>query len=130
MLMVLIMAILLYRFPKKTSFVSWCITLILIIEVYAVINEAQEMIKSTGGITSGILKGVTANRNITAFNLAIKLPFVLFLLELVIKRYIKVFLAFLIFLTIVCLSMIQSRASFVALGVIILGYIALNFSKY
>ena len=88
------------------------------------------MIKSTGGITSGILKGVTANRNITAFSLAIKLPFVLFLLELVIKRYIKVFLAFLIFLTIVCLSMIQSRASFVALGVIILGYIALNFSKY
>ena len=130
MLMVLIMAILLYQFPKKTSFISWSITLILIIEVYAVINEAQEMIKATGFITSGNLKGVTANRNITAFSLAIKLPFVLFLLELVIKRYIKAFLTLLIFLTIVCLSMIQSRASFVALGVIILGYIALNFSKY
>ena len=130
MLMVIIMAILLYQFPKKTSFISWSITLILIIEVYAVINEAQEMIKATGFITSGNLKGVTANRNITAFSLAIKLPFVLFLLELVIKRYIKAFLTLLIFLTIVCLSMIQSRASFVALGFIILGYIALNFSKY
>ena len=130
MLMVFIMGILLYQFPKKSNFVSWCITLILSIEVYAVLSEAQEMIKATGVITSGILKGVTANRNITAFSLAIKLPFVLFLLELIKKRYVKAFLTLLIFLTIVCLSMIQSRASFVALGVIVLGYIALNFSKY
>lgn len=130
MLMVFIMGILLYQFPKKSNFVSWCITLILSIEVYAVLSEAQEMIKATGVITSGILKGVTANRNITAFSLAIKLPFVLFLLELIKKRYVKAFLTLLIFSTIVCLSMIQSRASFVALGVIVLGYIALNFSKY
>jgi len=130
MLMVFIMGILLYQFPKKSSFVSWCITIILSIEVYAVLTESQEMIKATGAITSGILKGVTANRNITAFSLAIKLPFVLFLLELVKKRYIKVFLTLLIFSTIVCLSMIQSRASFLALGVIVLGYIALNFLKY
>ena len=130
MMMVFVMAILLYRSPKKTSFVSWCITIILAIEVYVVINEVQDMIKATGVINSGTLKGVTANRNITAFSLAIKLPFVLFLLELFIKRYIKIFLTLLIFLTIVCLSMIQSRASFVALGIIILGYISLNFSKY
>ena len=36
---------------------------------------------------SGALKGVTANRNITAFSLAIKIPFVLFLLHLVTSVY-------------------------------------------
>ena len=49
------------------------------IEVYAVIVEAQTMIITKGNISSGELKGVTANRNITAFSLAIKIPFVLFL---------------------------------------------------
>ena len=54
------------------------ITLILIVEVYAVLNEAIEMIKTVGSIDSGNLKGVTANRNIAAFSLAIKIPLLFF----------------------------------------------------
>ena len=48
------------------------------IEVYAVVIEAQSMINLTGTISSGELKGVTANRNITAFSIAIKIPFFTF----------------------------------------------------
>ena len=38
------------------------------------------MINTSGEIISGSLKGVTANRNIAAFSIALKIPFVLFLL--------------------------------------------------
>ena len=126
MFMVFIMGILLFQLPKKIMFISWTITFILIIEVYAVIIDAYEMVKTSGFINSGILKGVTANRNITAFSLAIKIPFVLFLLHVISKRYVKAVLILLILLTLVCLSMIQSRASFIALGGILLGYIVLH----
>ena len=49
------------------------------IELYAVFVEALEMINNSGQINPGFL-GVTANRNITAFSIAIKIPFVIFLI--------------------------------------------------
>ena len=130
MIMVLIMGVLLYQFPNKLSFVSWCITFILSVEVYAVLIEAQEMVNTTGVISSGTLKGVTANRNITAFSLAIKIPFVLFLFHIISKRYVKILLSLLILFTLVCLSMIQSRASFIAIGIILIGHIIFNAFLY
>ena len=39
------------------------------------------MINLTGTISSGELKGVTANRNITAFSIAIKIPFLIYLIH-------------------------------------------------
>ena len=35
------------------------------------------MLNNSGGINSGNIKGVTANRNIAAFSIALKIPFVL-----------------------------------------------------
>ena len=130
MIMVLIMGVLIYQLPNKIHLVSWCITLILGIEVNAVLIEAQDMISTTGVISSGTLKGVTANRNITAFSLAIKIPFVLFLLHTISKRFLKALLTLLIFLTLICLSMIQSRASFIAVGIILIGYVGLYLVLY
>ena len=130
MIMVLNLGVLLYQFPNKIQLVSWCIALILGIEAYAILIEAQEMISITGVISSGTLKGVTANRNITAFSLAIKIPFVLFLLHTISKRFLKALLSLLIFLTLVCLSMIQSRASFIAVGIILIGYVGLYLVLY
>ena len=77
--MFLAMGILLYGIKQRRAFISWTITLVLGVEIYAVLAEALEMVNTTGFISSGTLKGVTANRNITAFSLAIKIPFVLYL---------------------------------------------------
>ena len=88
------------------------------------------MISKSGIISPGALKGVTANRNITAFSLAIKIPFVLFLLHLVTKRYIKALLTLIILLSLLCLTMIQSWASFVAIGIILIGYIIMYLLLY
>ena len=39
------------------------------------------MINTSGKIVGGQLKGVTANRNITAFSIAIKIPIMLYLIH-------------------------------------------------
>ena len=76
--MFLHLGILLYNIKDKNRLLSYAIMLILGIEVYAVLDQAMEMYKS-GSINPVQLKGVTANRNITAFSIAIKLPYVIYL---------------------------------------------------
>ena len=78
------------------------------------------MINTTGFITPGNLKGVTANRNITAFSLAIKIPFILYLINSLKKKSLKIALIGLIFFILVGLSMIQSRAAFIAVALILI----------
>ena len=130
LLMFLVIGIFLFSFNNKINFIAWVILIILGIEVYAVIIEAQTMIITKGSISSGELKGVTANRNITAFSLAIKIPFLLFLFYVTKNKFFKIILSFLLFLTFLCLSMIQSRASFIGIAVILIGFIGINFVLY
>ena len=111
---------------KKERFFSWVITIILGIEVYAVLEEAFLMIEKTGVISSGTLKGVTANRNITAFSIAIKIPFVIYLMILQSKKkWIKILFGILIVSSLVCVSIIQSRAAFVASGLTLVMFLSI-----
>jgi O-antigen ligase/tetratricopeptide (TPR) repeat protein len=130
LLMFLSMAILLFNLKNKGRFISWMLSIILSVEIYSVLTEALEMINSTGTISSGSLKGVTANRNITAFSIAIKIPFVLYLIESKIKTTIRLLLTTEIFLALLSLSMIQSRASFIAIGIITFGYSVMQIFLY
>ena len=92
---------------------------ILSVEVWcSTSTQALEMFNTTGSIDPGELKGVIANRNITAFSIAIKLPFVLFLI-FVSKKYFYKFLYSFNFCGLFCLSMIESRASFIAAALIV-----------
>ena len=128
--MFLAMGILLYGIKQRRAFISWTITLVLGVEIYAVLAEALEMVNTSGFISSGSLKGVTANRNITAFSLAIKIPFVLYLIYSLKKESLKIVLSVLVFFTILGLSMIQSRASFIATGLILVSYTILHLYLY
>ena len=125
-LMFFSVTVLSYGLKNKMNFISWLVTLILSVEVYAVLNEAQQMLNTTGIISSGILKGVTANRNITAFSIAIKIPFVLFLIHRLNKISIKLILGVLVSASLIALSMIQSRASFIAIGFTTFAFIGLH----
>ena len=86
LIMYLSMSICVFNLKNNFRFISWIITIILGFEIFAVLNEALEMINSKGVIDSVVLKGVTANRNITAFSIAIKIPFLLYLTYLTIKK--------------------------------------------
>ena len=54
------------------------------------------MINENGIIKSNILKGVTANRNIAAFSIAIKLPFLMYLIYLNNKFWVKISISLII----------------------------------
>ncbi|MDC1216927.1 O-antigen ligase family protein [Flavobacteriaceae bacterium] len=127
LMMFLMMGFFVYNLKSKRTFISFVITAILSIEIYAVLNEAIQMVNTSGIISAGILKGVTANRNITAFSIAIKIPFVLFLIYKNSKFLYKFILSIIIFLSILCLSMIQSRAAFLAVGLILVLFLGLCF---
>lgn len=120
----------LFLFLYKTAYAKvltvWSISIILGIEVYSVLNQALEMFQATGNIDSGQLKGITANRNITAFSIVVKIPFLLMLIENIKKKSLKVFVFILCSLSIFSISIIASRASFIAVGLVSLGYIALQ----
>ena len=125
------LGILIYNIKDKNRLLSFSLMAILSIEVYAVLEQALEMYKA-GGINPGQLKGVTANRNITAFSIAIKIPYVLYLVYRTRKFWIKVACAFLILLSLFSLTMIQSRASFVAsalIGVLLIAWTGFNYFK-
>ena len=124
------MGILFFSIRNKLIFFPLLVSSILIIEVYYVLVEAIEMIRSYGVISSGSLKGVTANRNITAFSLSIKIPFLLFLIYKTKKRVFKILFSIVIFLCLVALSMIQSRASFIAIGLVTIFFFVLNIYLY
>ena len=127
--MFLHLGIFIYNIKDKNNLLSMAMMFILAIEVYAVLQQALEMVRA-GGINPGQLKGVTANRNITAFSIAIKIPYVFYLIVKNSKNLFKISYAFLIFLSLFSLSIIQSRASFVAAILIGLVIITWTIIKY
>ena len=129
-LMFFSMGLYFYSLKNRLRFIPWIITIILGVEIYAVFTDALEMLNSSGQIIPNSMKGVTANRNITAFSLAIKIPFVLFLIHIEKKFTFRFALAALVTLTLIGLSMIQSRASFVAVGFTSIAYIILQVFLY
>ena len=97
LLMYLFIGIFIYEIKEKNILISWFIAILLSIEVYAVFTQAMDMIATTGSIYADNLKGVTANRNITAFSIALKIPFVLYLIEKIKNRYLTFTFCVLIF---------------------------------
>ena len=124
--MYLYLAVFVQNFKEKDVLFSWVLAIILSLEVYSVLVQAKEMYDASGIVDGGNLKGVTANRNITAFSLAIKIPFVLYLLEYKHKTFIKALFLVLVFAAVFCLTMISSRASFIAVGMTTLAYIVMK----
>ena len=121
-----------YGIKDKITWVSWVMAVLLGIETYAILTEAYAMSQTAAGIVPGQLKGVTANRNIGAFSLAIKIPFALYLLHNIGKNWLKGILLILIWMTILGLSIISSRASYVAValtGVLYLGFVVFQYVK-
>ena len=130
LLMYLFIGIFIYEIKEKNILISWFIAILLSIEVYAVFTQAMDMIATNGSIYADNLKGVTANRNITAFSIALKIPFVLYLIEKIKNRYLTFTFCVLVFFSLLDLSMISSRASFIAVGLILIGYVFLQIYKY
>jgi len=128
--MYLHLSLFIYGLKEKIKWISWALVIILGIEIYAILVEAYEMSQTPQGINPVQLKGVTANRNIGAFSMAIKIPFALFLLHFATKRWVQIGLGALIFATLLGLSLISSRASYVAvllISILYLGFVGFQY---
>ena len=124
--MFLFIFICLQRLGNVNKYVIWLITIILGIEVYSILDQAYEMFLVNDSLDPGKLKGVTANRNIAAFSLAVKLPFLLLLLDYIKKNSYRLLVFLLSFFCIFSISIIASRASFIAILLVAFGYIGLQ----
>tara|TARA_B100001175_G_C19504736_1_gene640210 strand:+ start:349 stop:2694 length:2346 start_codon:yes stop_codon:yes gene_type:complete len=130
LLMYLYMGVFIYNIKRKYLLISWLISIVLVVEVYSVFSQAMEMININGSIYADNLKGVTANRNITAFSIVLKIPFVLYLIDITKNKFLLFGLALLIFFSLLDISLISSRASFIAVGLIFFGYLFSYIFKY
>ena len=122
-LMLIVMSVFVSRLKNKEDILSYVIAIFLLVESIAVINDILVMLSSSGTINSGLLKGVTANRNITAFSIALKIPFVLFLLFFASSTKLRFLLGLILTISIFNVLIIQSRASYIAFGLIIIAYL-------
>ena len=114
-LMVVFMTVHLYNLKNKLSFIPYIMGIILSIEIYYVLVQTIDTLDLVGNlIERASIKGVAANPNITAFSIANKLPFVIYLIIFSDRKISKLFSAALLLLSILCLSIIQSRASYLA----------------
>ena len=124
--MFLYLFLFLYQFSNANALIVWFVTIILGIEVYSLLSQALEIYQTTGNINSNQLKGVTANRNIAAFSIVLKIPFLLLIVEYTKKRIIKLIVFVLSFFSVFSITIIASRASFIAVALVALGYLLLQ----
>ena len=121
--MLSVMSIIISRIKINKIYISYALSIILTLESISVLNDVIRMLNDSGFINSGLLKGVTANRNIAAFSLALKIPFVLYLVASVRSLKIKCLLSGVLTLAIFDILIIQSRASYLALGLITVAFL-------
>ena len=124
------MGILFIPINNKSTFFSIVLSVILGFEIYSIFNQAIVMINKTGVISSGNLIGVTANRNIAAFSIALKIPFVLNLILKFKSSKVKIFGIITTTFAIIALSIIQSRASYLAVLLIVGAFLIIPFVFY
>jgi O-antigen ligase/tetratricopeptide (TPR) repeat protein len=111
--------------PRFAVFLSWAMLVALTIEMYMVLKPLLGLIEDGAAVSrSNALRGTTGNINIAALSMVIKLPFVLYLMHTIQSWWRIIVLNLIVTLVFFCLIMIGSRASFVALFVNTLIYLA------
>lgn len=123
--------VLLQKIPNKFRLIALVATGALTVEMYMVLDPLLGLLKQgVNASRSSALKGTTGNINIAALSLVIKLPFALYLMNLAKKNWQRLAYGLLVTLTIFCLVLIASRASYVALVLSLLLYIAFCLYNY
>ena len=114
--MTLCLTFYLIKLKNKRTFLASLISIFLFVEVYYVLDQLIGLLNSNLSISDrSTLKGVAANPNITAFSISAKIPFLIYLILNSNKSIIRVILSILLFASVLSLTAIQSRASYLAI---------------
>ena len=114
------------KFKPSFYYVCLFLSLVLFFELTYSLNTLFQIISITDFVPqySNLLKGVTGNKNITAAIIAIKIPFVTYLLYSSRFFYQKLLISLLLFISFFLLFFISSRTSFLSLSLSVILFIA------
>lgn len=114
--------LLINNLPNKFFFISRLFLAFLVLELMAYYNDFFTSLNSSNFSVQKI-KGFAGNKNITAASIAFKIPFVLYLLNNVQKRYFKLFLFVILCSGIFAISVIEARSAILSSLLVIIVFI-------
>ena len=114
---------LIYNLPNKFYFISRLLLLFLVAELVAYYNDFANVYPKEG-LRVIAIKGFAGNKNITAASIAFKLPFVLYLLHTIQKKFIRFGLVLVLFCGVLSVSLIEARAAVLSSLLVLVSFLA------
>ncbi|MDA9886170.1 O-antigen ligase family protein [Flavobacteriaceae bacterium] len=114
---------LIYNLPNKFYFISRLLLLFLMAELVAYYNDFANVYPKEG-LRVIAIKGFAGNKNITAASIAFKLPFVLYLLHTIKKKFIRFGLVLVLFCGVLAVSLIEARAAILSSIIVLFSFLA------
>lgn len=108
------------------------ISINLLLGVYSSFSNYWELIKYTPYTfgNNSLLVGVAGNRNVTALLFCLKIPFLLYLIEVLKNKYLKIISYLILILSIYTLLLLGSRSSYIYFSMILIISISYSFFRY
>lgn len=114
--------------PNKFYFISRLFLSFLVLELLAYYNDFFTSY-NTSNFSVLNIKGFAGNKNITAASIAFKIPFVLYLLNTVQKRYFRALLAFILFSAVFAVSVIEARSAILSSLVVLVLFVGFQITQ-
>lgn len=115
--------LLINNLPNKFYFISRLFLVFLMLELLSYYNNFFNLF-NTPDFSIQKIKGFAGNKNITAASIAFKIPFVLYLVSNVQKRYFRVLLFSILFLATFAVSVIEARSAILSSLIVIIVFTA------
>ena len=108
------------------------ISINLLLGVYSSFSNYWELIKYTPYTFSNnsLLVGIAGNRNVTALLFCLKIPFILYLIDVFKNKYLKIISYLLLIFSIYTLLLLGSRSSYIYFSLILIISISYTFFRY
>ena len=115
--------ILISKVIQPILFITYVFGGFLLIEIVAYYNDFFDVYSSTEYFSLTRVKGVSGNKNITAASIAIKIPFVLYLINVTKYKLIKFISFSILVLSFLAISLVNARAAILSSSLVIIFYV-------
>ena len=122
--------ILISKVIQPILFITYVFGGFLLIEIVAYYNDFFDVYSSTEYFSLTRVKGVSGNKNITAASIAIKIPFLLYLINVTKYKLIKFISFSILVLSFLAISLVNARAAILSSSIVIIFYIGFFIVSY
>lgn len=122
--------ILISKVIQPILFITYVFGGFLLIEIVAYYNDFFDVYSRTEYFSLTRVKGVSGNKNITAASIAIKIPFLLYLINVTKYKLIKFISFSILVLSFLAISLVNARAAILSSSLVIIFYIGFFIVSY